>query len=227
MGGVTAPATDLADRWPLSGHARLRAELESAWRSAGRGYHDARHLVDVLDRLDELEDAGTPFARTEVVLAAWFHDGVYDDRPRPEDRSARWAESALATAACDAREVARLVRLTEHHRVPPGDRNGAALCDADLAVLAAPARRYADYVSGVRREWRHLPEPDFAAGRLAVLEALAAQEHLFATEHGRRRWEQAARANLAAEVVSLRAAARRPSDDAAPPRAGEPPAPAS
>lgn len=211
--------TDLDARWPLPGHARLRDALVAAWSGPGRGYHDLRHLTEVLDRLDELAAAGASFDRREVVLAAWFHDGVYDGRADAEERSAQWAEQTLAAAACDADEVGRLVRLTERHVVAAGDDNGAALCDADLAILAAPPDRYADYVAGVRREYAHVADEDFRRGRYAVLAGLAAHEHLFGTAHGRTVWEPAARANLADELLSLREAGAAagdgaPSDDA-------------
>ena len=82
--------TDLSRWWPLSGADGLRAELEAAYADPARGYHDTLHLREVLERLDELGPAGTA-----VVLAAWFHDGVYDGRPGDEERSAQWAERAL------------------------------------------------------------------------------------------------------------------------------------
>jgi predicted metal-dependent HD superfamily phosphohydrolase len=201
---LNACVTELSARWPLGGHQTLRVALEAAWSDPGRGYHDVRHLTEVLDRLDELAEAGERYARTEVLLAAWFHDGVYDGSADAEERSARWAEDSLGEADCDAAEVARLVRVTRDHRVAPGDRDGAALCDADLAVLAAPAARYAEYVADVRREYAHVPDRDFAAGRLAVLAGLVDKAHLFETGHGRANWEGPARANLAAELVSLR-----------------------
>ena len=87
--------SDLAARWPLAGDEAVRDELLAAYAEPGRGYHDLRHLAEVLDRLDELAAAGTPFDRVPVSLAAWFHDGVYDGRPGAEDRSAVWAETAL------------------------------------------------------------------------------------------------------------------------------------
>ena len=85
-------------------------------------------------------------------------------------------------------------------------RAGALLSDADLAILAAPPDRYAEYVADVRREYAALDEASFAAGRLAVLTDLAGRERLFRTEHAHRHWEGPARANLAAEAARLRAA---------------------
>ena len=194
----------LTDRWPLPGTDAVRDELLRAYGDPGRGYHDTRHLTEVLDRLDELAEVGTSFDRVAVGLAAWFHDGVYDGRPEAEARSADWAETALAGQDPQlVSEVARLVRLTETHRPTDDDRNGCALSDADLAILAAPPTRYAQYVADVRREYAHVSDDDFRAGRAAVLADLLAKPHLFHTAHARERWEPAARTNVEAELSRL------------------------
>ena len=188
--------------WPLGDElTEVRDELAAAY-ATGRGYHDTRHLAEVLDRIDELEAAGEDFDATAVRLAAWFHDGVYDGEPGAEDRSAQWAEDALRGRP-EAGEVARLVRLTEHHRPDPDDREGCVLSDADLAILAAPPERYAEYVADVRREYAHVPDDLFAAGRAAVLRDLLAKPTLFHTAHAREHWEPAARANVEAELAQL------------------------
>ncbi|WP_239456389.1 HD domain-containing protein [Nocardioides solisilvae] len=202
---------DLTRWWPLPDHPDLRLALESAWGGEDRGYHDLRHLVDVLERLDELAQEHA-FDRTTVALAAWFHDAVYDGERDAEERSARWAADALAGTGVDVDEVVRLVLVTEHHRPAPGDAAGAALSDADLAILAAAPSRYAEYAAGVRREYAHLDDPTFAAGRLAVLEQLAGRERIFATDHGHAAWEPAARRNLEDELVSLRRTASAGAD---------------
>lgn len=191
--------------WPLPARTDLRDRLVTAY-STDRGYHDLRHLAEVLDRITELGEADN----VSVVLAAWFHDAVYDGRGEDEEQSALLAESWLAGCAIEGREVdvaevARLVRLTTTHRPEAGDRNGEVLCDADLAILAASPERYMEYVQGVRREYAAVPDEDFRVGRLAILLSLAEKETLFHTAHARRSWEPLARANLAAEIASLRA----------------------
>ena len=197
----------LAPRWPLD-EPGPRDALLAAYASPGRGYHDRRHLGEVLDRLDELAQAGERFDRPAVSLAAWFHDGVYDGVAGDEARSAAWAERALSDAGVvpsTVAEVVRLVLLTEHHRPEPGDHNGEALSDADLAVLASDEARYDEYARDVRREYAHVPDDDFRRGRAAVLEDLAAKPSLFHTAHARTRWERPARANLTRELAALRA----------------------
>ena len=185
----------------------LVEQLLLAYADPTRGYHDLRHLAEVLDHVDQLAaEAAHPDA---VRLAAWFHDAVYTATAGPgadEEASAQLAERRLADSGVDAltvAQVARLVRLTATHQPDDGDADGAVLCDADLAVLARDPAGYADYVAGVRREYAHVPEPDFRRGRAAVLRELAAAPSLFRTAAGRDLWEQPARRNVAAELAEL------------------------
>jgi len=179
--------------------------LLTRWQEPQRRYHTLTHLTAVLDRVDELADhADDPDV---VRLAAWFHDAVYlPDRSENEERSARLAERALTEAGVPAErtaEVARLVRLTTGHDPAPDDRNGQVLCDADLAILAAPPSTYAAYTAAVREEYHFVPSDAFREGRAAILRQLLGLPSLFRTPHGREEWEATARYNLTAELEML------------------------
>ena len=189
----------LRDRWPLAALTDLSDELLLAWDRPG--YHDLLHLTEVLDRLDVLAAGGADFDRPVVDLAAWFHDAVYAGADDDEERSAQWAERALP--ASYAAEVARLVRMTAHHRPDDSDANACALSDADLAILAAPRERYDTYAAGVRADFAHIADADFRAGRKAVLTDLADKPRLFHTAQAVDLWEDAARANLTREIAEL------------------------
>lgn len=204
--------TDLERHWPvrLADHTALRERLVECYAAGHRGYHDARHLAEVLDRLEDLlalpETAGVD--GDAVILAAWFHDAVYDGRPDDEERSAALAESTLAAAGAPrtlVAEVARLVRLTHDHRAEADDVAGQVLCDADLAILAADRERYDEYVHDVRREYAHLDDETFRAGRAAVLRSLLEKPTLFHTAFARKAWEDAARANVERELDGISA----------------------
>ena len=203
LSGVVPPGTAPA------AIAEAGRDLLRRWSEPHRRYHDVEHLATVLSIVDELA------APAEVRLAAWYHDAVYDPRSGDnEERSARLAVDALTKlgmAPGRVDEVARLVRLTERHDPAPGDRNGEALCDADLAILAAPADRYREYAAGVRQEYAAYSDADFRSGRLGVLEDLAARHPLFRTSYAREHWEPRARANLAQEIAELRARSTGPS----------------
>jgi predicted metal-dependent HD superfamily phosphohydrolase len=180
------------------------AAVVDAWSRPHRRYHDLAHLAAVLGLVGELADAAAdPDA---VRLAAWYHDVVYEpERSDNEQVSAERARAGLRGLVPDERldEVVRLVLLTAGHDPAPGDRNGAVLCDADLAVLATPPEAYAAYASAVRAEYGHLDDAAFTAGRIAVLEHLLALPSLFRTEVAQA-WTATARANLTAELTLLR-----------------------
>ncbi|OEJ39623.1 hypothetical protein AR457_19530 [Streptomyces agglomeratus] len=205
---------DLVRRWldtvparsGLAADPRPYAEnLLARWAEPQRRYHSTDHLVAVLGHLDTLADhADDPAA---VRLAAWFHDAVYrPDRSENEERSADLAERALAELGLDdarTAEVARLVRLTATHDPAPYDTNGEALCDADLAILAAPPAPYAAYAAAVREEYGFVPDAAFREGRAAVLRQLLELPTLFRTPYGQAEWEARARQNLTTELDLL------------------------
>jgi predicted metal-dependent HD superfamily phosphohydrolase len=198
----------LVDTHSFSPHAaEIGASLIAAWSQPHRRYHTITHLCDVLRHVDELAaHAHDPDA---VRLAAWYHDAVYRGAPDDEEHSAQRAEkdlTALHLAPGLVGEVARLIRLTAIHNPVPGDRNGETLCDADLAILAAPADRYAAYSTAVRAEYAHLPQQTFATGRSTILQALLDEPAVYRTSHARQHWETQARNNIRAELQQLRAA---------------------
>lgn len=207
--GWVPPPVEAADpespAWPLSGGDDVRDELWEAYADPSRGYHDTTHLGEVVARVEELAAAGVEFDRTAVLLAAWFHDSIYDGERDAEERSAAWAEDALPglTDEATVSEVVRLIRLTETHRPGADDPNGWALSDADLAILAAPRERYDAYVADVRAEYAHLDDETFTAGRRSVLTDLLAKPRLFHTDYAFAHWEERARANASAELARL------------------------
>jgi predicted metal-dependent HD superfamily phosphohydrolase len=202
------------------------AAVIAAWSEPHRRYHDLSHLAAVLGLVDVLAPAADD--ADAVRLAAWYHDVVYDPRsPENEARSAGRARAGLRGLVATERlaEVERLVLLTVDHDPGPDDADGAVLCDADLAVLAAPPDAYAGYASAVRAEYGHLSDADFTAGRIAVLERLLALPALYRLPENAQRWTATARANLTAELTLLRARAASASAD--PPPAAGPGAPGS
>ncbi|MGW4893697.1 HD domain-containing protein [Kitasatospora sp. NPDC004240] len=219
---ATAPAiaptdpADLLDAWTaLLRRCGARVdpepygrELLRRWSEPQRHYHTTAHLRAVLGHVDTL--AGHAEAPDAVRLAAWFHDAVYrPDRSENEERSAALAERALAEAGLPGTlvaEVARLVLLTVTHHPEPGDRDGEVLCDADLAVLGGTPEAYGAYAAAVRAEYAFVPEPDFRAGRAAVLRQLLALPALYRTPTALARFDGPARTNLAAELARLESA---------------------
>lgn len=159
-----------------------------------------RHVVALCERhaADDL---------AAVVAAAFFHDAVYDPAQSDnEARSAELAERALAEIGWPAErrsKVVAMVAATAGHDIAGLDRDARTLVAADLAVLATEPSQYADYVRAVRREYAHVDDVAWRAGRSAVLAALLARDHLFPPELELSAWERRARANITAELASL------------------------
>ena len=168
-----------------------------------RHYHGQRHLLWVLEALDELTAPAPPAAL--IRLAAWYHDAIYrgvagDD----ESLSAELAKRQLTDLGLDrsdADHVAAMVAATARHFDPTAehDPDTALLLDADLSILGSDPATYDTYCEGVRAEHPDVSDDRFRAGRLHVIESLLARERLFSTERGHDRFEKAARANLIRE----------------------------
>lgn len=198
---------ELARHWDvvLPALPELGRSLVRRYAEPHRRYHDRAHLLQVLLSIDALAADQDLYL---VRLAAWFHDAVYDLPEREltnEEASARLSVRELGRAGFeqeDLTQVSRLVRLTVTHAPGARDPEGELLCDADLAILAAPPERYDAYVAAVRAEYAAVPEEQFLSGRLAVLEPLADSE-IFRSSKGQG-LKAAARANLERELWSLR-----------------------
>lgn len=193
--------TALQLRWEATvpGHAGIGRELLTRWAEPQRHYHSRTHLLAVLEAISILE-ASPPRA---VVLAAWFHDAVYQGLPgRDEEDSARLAETVLAGVVPveEIRETARLVRLTIEHNPGPNDHNGALLCDSDLSILGSSEAEYARYLAAVRQDYAHVSDHDFANGRATVVRELLALDPLFKLPQAQRLWLEKAQRNLQSEL---------------------------
>ena len=198
-------------RGDVHGLVPVRADLTGRWSEQHRGYHDLRHLDEVVAALTRLRasslDADADWAA--VVLAAWFHDAVYDvttpaDNERLSAELARTALSANGIAAAVVDTVTSLILDSTDHVVSGTRGPHAVFHDADLWILAAPTGRFDEYCADVRREYASIPDLDYARGRAAVLEPFLDRESVYRTELARSDWELAARRNLSRELRRLR-----------------------
>lgn len=190
--------------------AAIGAGLVRRWSEPQRHYHTTTHLVEMFWALEELLEAGELSEREGSLarVAAWFHDAHYDPRAPGGSNEASSAElaarelTALGVPVRDRDEVVRLVRLTDGHE-PPDDPLAASFHDADLWILSAPRQRFDDYCTQVRQEYAFVDDRSYARGRSAVLEPFVRRDHLYATRHARREWEDRARRQLAHELARL------------------------
>lgn len=158
-------------------------------------------LAHVLDCLAELGRSRDLAGDADAVRAAlWFHDAVWQpSRPDNEVASAALAEAALSAGAVPEarrRAVARLILATRHDGLAD-DPDCRLIADIDLAILGADPGAYDRYERAVRREYGHLSVQQFASGRAAFAAGMLARPRIYGTARYFRRFEAAARANLA------------------------------
>ena len=197
--------------------AELGESLLQAWEQPHRAYHHSGHLSQMLTDLDRLYTArkqgATPLA---LVLAAWFHDAVYEGAPGEDERRSEQLANAslepLVTAGLldgdELQMVSLLVRATATHELPesadlPAGYEPADIqffLDADMAILAADSARYRRYLRGVRSEYSHFDDEAFRTGRTTFLRSILGRERIFLSEQALQLWEEPARANLQAEL---------------------------
>jgi predicted metal-dependent HD superfamily phosphohydrolase len=186
--------------------------LIQRWQEPDRHFHNLKHLVDVLARVDELaEETHHP---DTVRLAAWYHGAVFSSTPskaysrsggEDEAASAELAREELGALGVPARTLDRIAELIlnlKRHEIKSRDIDCLALSDADLAVLAADPQHYQAYRKAVRAEYAHLPKRHYVEGRRNIVGKLLARRHLFVSPMGSQ-WEDAARENLSAELALL------------------------
>lgn len=198
--------------------AELGESLLQAWEQPHRAYHHSGHLSQMLTDLDRLyahrTQGSTPLP---LVLAAWFHDAVYEGAPGEDERRSEQLAGAslepLVTAGLLSEEELQLVRLlvraTATHELPesadlptgyePADIQ--LFLDADMAILAADSARYRRYLRGVRSEYSHFDDEAFRTGRTSFLHSVLERERIFLSERARELWEEPARANLCGELA--------------------------
>ncbi len=196
----------LADALSLTADAchPVLDDLAYRYSSPERNYHNLDHVRAVLNVIQAL--AG-PAPSPALLVAAWFHDAVYDPRAKDnEERSAdltRTDLGPLGTQEGVLTEAGRLILLTKTHRCSVDDRDGQVMLDADLAILGADRSNYDAYARAIRREYAWVPDDEYRKGRRRVLESFLGRDRIYRTDELHRAAEEQARGNLRREIDGL------------------------
>lgn len=195
---------------PLTLPTLMLSELEAAYATPPRAYHNFGHVQEVLHRFAEVA-AGPGWAQpAEVYLAVLYHDAVYEAGRK--DNEARSADLAMAQIGrwlpeqgVDTLRVAELINLTARHgQFAPADfgDDGFSLdtrhfLDCDMAILGAEPGVFDAYDAGIAEEYRgHVPGFLFKLKRKRFLKGLLAHERIYLSDWFHQRYDAAARANL-------------------------------
>ena len=177
--------------------------LVECYSESHRRYHTTQHLEECFAHLEHVRSL--PERASEVELALWFHDAIYNTHNSDnEERSAVWAsESVLAAGTPEqATLIHGLVLATKHSAVPAG-RDAMVLVDIDLGILGADIARFEEYELQVRDEYSWVPGPLYRRGRRKILAEFAEREWIYSTDYFRTAYEERARENIARSLARL------------------------
>lgn len=153
--------------------------LLEAYSEEGRYYHTLEHIASGLNVLDRLG------ANPETKLAFWWHDVVYSTAIPEEGElsNEEWSAELLLDLHRHDRfigrggvrlldEAARLVRITQTHKVEWFDKNARDMIVADLYSLSHPRERYAWGCFNIRKEYRQYTDDQWREGRIKFITSM-------------------------------------------------------
>ena len=183
---------------------KLWAEIETAYSSKSRHYHNLNHLTHLLNILTEVQKALTEF--NIIIFSIVYHDIVYSSRTsNNEEKSALLARKRLTSLGCPSQKIEICVEqilATKHHQPSPNEDTNY-FTDADLSILGAGEGAYLDYCQKIRKEYSLYPDLVYKPGRRKVIAHFLAMEKIFKTDEFRNRFENQARKNLFLELQNL------------------------
>lgn len=214
-------ALERARRRPGPDLSQVATAVVDAWNDwEFRRYHDRKHLLECLQRFDEVRplidlgaDNGGDMTDGQrecaVLLALFYHDVVY--RPGlgdAEERSAQLLQLHAEALNLDPQvtELAvQLVRKTAHHKRSADTTLSAMealVVDIDLAILGVAPDRFAEYQDEIRQEFRAVPDALFDEHRARFLASCLASPSIYQTPAMAERYEAQARQNLRSALAA-------------------------
>jgi len=182
-------------------YTKIREELAKPHRY----YHTLNHIVKMLNSFDEVKhQAQNP---DMIELGIWTHDYFYAEKSKVnEEKSADFAYK-LCKEAQLAEEFAKGVHrlnIATKHSLAPTTINEAIMIDLDLTILGESGEMFDEYDNKITQEYSWIPEEQYKAGRIAVLESFLNKEHVYHTDYFRGKCEARAKENLQRSISRLR-----------------------
>lgn len=179
-------------------------KLVALYSEPHRFYHTLKHISDCLEEFSQARQI--PEKPNEVEMAIWFHDAIYDTKSsNNEVESAELADQIskeIKLPEAFASKVHDIILATNHKTVPK-DIDTGILLDVDLSILGKNSDKYEKYEKNIRKEYSWVPEEQFSAGRVAIIQGFLGRPYIYSTDSFRKRYEAKARMNLKRSLKRL------------------------
>lgn len=145
---------------------KLWEEIEVAYKSKKRHYHNLIHLENLYQQLivikPQIEDWDT------ILFSLFYHDVIYNTlRKDNEDKSAKLAQKKLEQISYSELKIEKCVQqilATKAHTLTT-DIDTNLFTDADLSILGADWNFYKNYAAQIRKEYCIYPDFMYNSGR--------------------------------------------------------------
>ena len=179
-------------------------DLIDAYNEPHRHYHTMNHVYSCLNLLDGLPVTGE--TKDKLEFAIWFHDVIYDSASQTNEIESatlafNWLEHSDVSYAL---EVKRMIELSaDYVNAQLTNETEKIFHDLDLAILGSSKVTYQEYVTNIRREYEHMSDDEFAAGRSSFLTKMIEKQKIFQTDAFHDLFEETARENMRDELEQL------------------------
>ena len=144
----------------------------SMWNESHRSYHNLNHLNDLISQINENKSNFSEKEYEKLMLAALFHDVVYDpaSQTNEEDSAKFLMECAVDKNNKDILDVEKMILDTKTHESTTN--LSESFNNYDMNIVERDFDQLLDWEKGISEEFSVYPKAQYKEGRLKFLESL-------------------------------------------------------
>ena len=160
---------ELLNKWNIKCDVNT---LLSMWNESHRHYHNLNHLNDLIEQINENKSKFSEKEYEKLMLAAIFHDCVYDpmSSTNEEDSAKFLIECAVDKSNSDILDVQRMILDTKTHKstTPLSE----SFNKFDMSIVERDFDQLLEWETGISEEFSIYTKEEYKEGRVKFLESL-------------------------------------------------------
>ena len=160
---------ELLNKWNIKCDVNT---LLSMWNESHRHYHNLNHLNDLISQINENKSKFSGKEYEKLMLAALFHDCVYDpiSLTNEEDSAKFLMECAVDKSNSDILDVKQMILDTKTHKstTPLSE----SFNKFDMSIVERDFDQLLEWENGISEEFSVYSKNEYKVGRLKFLESL-------------------------------------------------------
>lgn len=179
-----------------------RQLLLKSYSEPHRHYHTLEHLI----ALFQLSSSIGVRLSTPQIMAIWYHDSIYDPKSKTneEDSCQLLIEHQMLLKTISSNELGRAIGIIMDTKGHTSDNHESqTVLDLDLTGLGSDWKTYSYTIELIRKEYEHLSDDNWIAGRKLFLQSILTRNYIFNTHWGRDIYEEKAQMNISKELSAF------------------------